>query len=61
MDQLKALIGEAKAADVAVQAADNAKGHGAIEPIGMAQGNGPVARLERVGITQWGRLEFLRR
>ena len=55
LDQLQAFIGKAQAVDIAVQAADNPQGHGALEAIGGAQGNGPVAHLQGFGIAKGGR------
>ena len=54
LDQLQALIGKAQAVDVAVQAADNPQGDGALEAIGGAQGYRPVAHLQGFGIAEGG-------
>ena len=58
LDQVKALVGEAEAVDIAVQAAHDAEGHRALQAVGAAQGNRPVAHLEGLGIAQGGCLEL---
>ena len=57
LDQIKPLVGKAQAVDIAVQAADDAKGHGALQAIGTPHGNSPISHLKGFGIPQGGCLE----
>ena len=57
LDQIKPLIGKAQAVDIAVQAADDSKGHGALQAIGTPHGNRPIPHLEGFGIPQGRCLE----
>ena len=42
-----------------MQAADNSEGDGSLEAIGRAQSNGPVTDIQRIGVTEPGRLRRL--
>ena len=54
MDQIETLVREAQAVDIAVQARNDAQGHGALKPIGAAHGYGPIAHLQGLGVAQTG-------